>query len=191
MSQGQAVPPTGPDADARLAARLGRAEPEAEAELVARFRPGLVALFRVRTRDPEAAEELANDTLMAVFGAVRAGKLRENERLAGYVHGVARNLLNNFYRRRSSLPPSEPIEDHAARLPAADDAPGRERRAVVERAVAELEPVDRQVLSFILGEGLTAAEIALRLGVSPEAVRMRKSRALRRVTERIREWLRK
>src|SRR5262249_25097606 len=190
MGQGPQLSPQGPRDDALLAARVGRGDPVAESELVARFRPGLLAMLRFRTRDPEVAQELANDTLMAAVGALRSGKLRESERLAGFVHGIARNLLNHFFRRRASVPPLEPLEDHARLLQAPDDREVRERRAVVRQAIDQLEDVDRLVLALTLLEGLKPGEIALRIRLSPEAVRMRKSRALKRVAERVQEWLR-
>lgn len=166
-------------------------DPAAEDQLAARFRPGLVVMLRFRTRDPEAAQELANDTLMAVIQALRAGKLREQEHLAAFVHGTARNLMNNHFRRRTATPKVEALDAHAGRLAAADDRDQQERRALVRRAVDELEGLDRRVLALTLSEDLKPGEIAARVGLSAEAVRMRKSRALRRVTERVGEWLRK
>jgi DNA-directed RNA polymerase specialized sigma24 family protein len=47
------------------------------------------------------------------------------------------------------------------------------------------------VLTLTLVEDLKPGEIAAQVGLSAEAVRMRKSRALRRVTELVGQWLRK
>jgi RNA polymerase sigma factor (sigma-70 family) len=190
MGQGPLVSPQAFRDDALLAARVGRGEPEAESELVARFRPGLLTMLRFRTRDPDTAQELASDTLMAAVAALRSGKLRESERLAGFIHGIARNLLNNFFRRKAAAPPLEPLDDHSDQLQAPDESEAEERRAVVRRAIDQLEELDRRVLSLTLLEGLKPGEIALRIRLSPEVVRMRKSRALRRVAERVQEWLR-
>lgn len=170
--------------------RLGDAT--AEAELATRFRPGLLVMLHFRTRDRGVAEELTHDALMAVLEALRAGKLREPERLGAFVHGTARNLMNNHFRRQGAAPRLEPLDAHVERLPApADDRDGRERRALVRRAIDELEGQDRRVLTLTLVEDLKPSEIASRLGLSPEAVRMRKSRALRRLAERVGVLLRK
>jgi RNA polymerase sigma factor (sigma-70 family) len=172
-----------------LAARIEAGEPGAEDELVRQFRPGLVAVMRARTRDLQAAPELAHDTLMAVIAALRGGKLREAERLAGFVHGVARNVLASHFRRRAGEPATVPLDPD---LPGAQpaDAAERERREVLRRAVDELGPLDRQVLDLSLVHGLGPGEIAKRLGLSPEAVRMRKMRAVRRAADLVRERLR-
>lgn len=174
---------------AGLAARVQARERAAEDELVQRFRPGLLAVMRARTRDSQAAPELAHDTLLAVIAALREGKLRDPERLAGFVHGVARNVLASHFRSRAREPVTVPLDADLS-APRADDAEERERRQIVLRAVDELAPLDREVLDLSLVHGLRPGEIARRLGLSPEAVRMRKMRAVRRASELVREWLR-
>src|SRR5690349_15050441 len=94
-----------------LVTRVQARDAAAEEELVLRFRPGLLAIFRARTRDPEVARELAQDTLLAVIAAIREEKVREPERLAGFVHGVARNVLAGHFRKRASEPPTVAIDD--------------------------------------------------------------------------------
>jgi RNA polymerase sigma-70 factor, ECF subfamily len=172
-----------------LAARIQAGEPGAEDELVRQFRPGLVAVMRARTRDPQIAPELAHDTLMAVIAALREGKLRDEERLAGFVHGVARNVLASHFRRRSGEPITVELDPDLP-LPQPRDAEERERRELALRAIDELGPLDRQVLELSLVHGLAPAEIARRLDLSPEAVRMRKMRAVRRAAELVGDWLR-
>jgi RNA polymerase sigma-70 factor, ECF subfamily len=172
-----------------LAARVQAGEPGAEDELVRQFRPGLVAVMRARTRDPQLAPELAHDTLMAVIAALREGKLREEERLAGFVHGVARNILASHFRRRAGEPATVELDPDLP-LPQPRDAEERERRELALRAIDELGPLDRQVLELSLLHGLRPGEIARRLDLSPEAVRMRKMRAVRRAAELVGDWLR-
>jgi RNA polymerase sigma-70 factor (ECF subfamily) len=160
-----------------------------EEELIRRFRPGLVAVLRARTRDPEAASELANDTLLAVIAAAREGRLREPERLAGFVHGIARNVLASHFRGRKREPSTVALEtDYAA--PASNDAQQGERWQLALRAVAALPTDDREVLELSLVHGLAPSEIALRLGLTADTVRMRKMRATRRASEIVQEWLR-
>jgi DNA-directed RNA polymerase specialized sigma24 family protein len=52
--------------------------------------------------------------------------------------------------------------------------------------MASLEPSDRRVLLLTLVENLRPREIARRLRVSPEVVRTRKTRALRRFIDCVR-----
>ena len=174
---------------AALAAALQAGGSAGEEELIRRFRPGLVAMMRARTRDAEVAPELAHDTLLAVIAAVREGRLREAERLAGFVHGIARNVLASHFRRRGTQPTTVSLEtDWPARAPV--DGDERERWAMALRAIEQLPPVDREVLELSLVQGLAPQEIASRLGLTADTVRMRKMRATRRAAELVQEWLR-
>ena len=58
----------------------------------------------VRLRDAETARELTQDAMLAVWRGVRDGQLRNPERLAAFVHGVARNILNNYIRAHAGQP---------------------------------------------------------------------------------------
>ena len=60
-------------------------------------------------------------------------------------------------------------------------AEDQQRAQLVRRAVSELESDDRRILMLTLVEGLTPGEIASRLRLSPEVVRQRKSRAIKKV----------
>ena len=53
-----------------------------------------------RTRDADLARDLTQESLIAVLLAARKGQIRDLERVAGFVCGVARNIINN-HRRRS------------------------------------------------------------------------------------------
>lgn len=172
-----------------LAARIQAGDPGAEDDLVRQFRPGLLAVMRARTRDAQAAPELAHDTLMAVIAALREGKLRDEARLAGFVHGVARNILASHFRRRAGEPPTVELDPELS-LGQPRDSEERERRELALRAIDELGPLDRQVLELSLVHGLQPGEIARRLDLTPEAVRMRKMRAVRRAAELVEGWLR-
>jgi RNA polymerase sigma-70 factor (ECF subfamily) len=59
----------------------------------------------------------------------------------------------------------------------------QERLGMVERAIAELDPLDREVLALRHFEELTNAEVAEELGVSGKAASIRYVRALRRLKD--------
>ncbi len=176
------------DDDARIAERIANGDADAEAELVRRFRPGLLAVLRFRTRDPELAQDLTQEVLISAIRSLRDGRLRQGERLAGYLHAIARNHLASHGRREARRPRALPLE-HAGDLAGPDEARARENRQLAAQALAGVEPLDRQILELALVECLKPAEIAARLGLTPEAVGMRRLRALRRAASRMRESL--
>ena len=78
--------------DAELAGRVRGGDRVAEAELFRRLAPR-VRLYGLRhLRDPAAADDLVQDVLLMTFDSLRAGKVREDERLASYVLGTCRRM---------------------------------------------------------------------------------------------------
>jgi RNA polymerase sigma-70 factor (ECF subfamily) len=166
-----------------LSLRLVRRDRAAEEEFVRRFSGRLMAMAVTRTRDPEAAREIVDDVLMATITALRRGTVQDTQRLGAFVHGTAVNLINNHLRSRGRQPRGEPLTDE---LPGRDGAESQEREAdlrLLRRCVLELPERDRDILTHILVNGLGPDEIARRLGMSAEAVRQRKSRALKQLKD--------
>jgi RNA polymerase sigma factor (sigma-70 family) len=167
---------------AALAERIRAGDPAAEEELVRTFGQRVFLMALVRTRDAESARDLRQDALLAALGALRKGQLREADKLAAFVYGTARNIINNHLRARAQAPASESIDpDTLVAATASDDLEAAERITQVRDAIAGLEPGDRSILRMTLAEGLTPSEIATRLRLTSELVRQRKSRAVRKV----------
>ena len=84
--------------DAELAGRVRGGDRAAEAELFRRLAPR-VRLYGLRhLRDPAAADDLVQDVLLMTFDSLRAGKVREDERLASYVLGTCRRMAIGLAR---------------------------------------------------------------------------------------------
>lgn len=156
---------------------------QSEDALIRRFIEPVFLMAFVRTRDREAARDLAQETMLAVIRNLRNGRLLDPDKLPNYVSGTARNLINNYVRTRRRRPESGPPSEE---IPVPDCEPEvaeSERRFLARRALAQLRPEDRLILLLTLVDDLTPAEIAQRLGLSAEVVRKRKSRAVERVRE--------
>ena len=164
-------------------------DPTAEDQIVRTFGPRINVMALVRTRDPDAAQDLTQSALVQILQALRKGQLRDRQKLPAFVYGTARNVINYYLRARSQTPRSEPLggdtgaEDEVQLL----DLERAERLTLVRRAVARLEPGDRRVLMMTLVDGWEPTVIAARLGLSAEVIRQRKSRAIKRVIEVIKD----
>jgi len=164
-----------------LVERLKAREADAEAELVRLFTGPLRLMMSARTRDEEAARDLAQEALLHALVAIRDDRLREPDRLAAFIFGIGRNVVNNHLRRRRDAPREVPLDLDMAGLSTQEDREEEQRRELAVRALAVLGTVERQILSLTLGDGLKPGAIATRLGITAEVVRTRKSRALKRV----------
>ena len=168
-----------------LAERIRQGETSAETELVCEFTRRIFVMAVVRTHDREAARELVQDVLMAVIGALRKGQLQDTDKLAAFVHGTARNLINNRLRLESQRPPLEPLSDDLTQASLTEQLEDAERLRLVHKALERLGQEDRKILWMTLVEGRKPGEIAAALGLTSEVVRTRKVRARRKVADLI------
>jgi RNA polymerase sigma-70 factor (ECF subfamily) len=169
-----------------LAERILAGDREAEAELVEHFGPRIFAILCARTQDREASRDLLHDALIGILKAVRRGELREAGKLPAFIASVARNIAHTHLRGRARARLSEPIDGDIISPGRGDPVDEAERQALVQRALLQLDGTDREILTRILTEGQKLTAIARSLGMSQEAVRQRKSRALRKVAEFVR-----
>jgi RNA polymerase sigma factor (sigma-70 family) len=175
-----------------LAHRVREGDSSAEEELSAHFHPRILAMATVRLRDPETAREIAQESLLAVLMALRSGKLRDAEKLPGFITGTVRNLINNHFRTLRVQPESIALDpDAPSCVNLAAEIELQEQRRIVRDALAHIDNRDRVILLLTLVDGMNPREIALRVGLSPENVRTRKMRATRQVTEALQKLLRK
>jgi RNA polymerase sigma factor (sigma-70 family) len=170
-----------------LGERIRQGDASAETELVAEFTQRIFVMSVVRTHDREAARELVQDVLMAVIVALRKGQLQDADKLAAFVHGTARNLINNRLRNESQRPQMEPLPDDLAQGGLARQLDDAERVRLVHEALERLGQEDRRILWMTLVEGHKPGEIAARLGLTSEVVRTRKLRAVKKVAALIRK----
>jgi RNA polymerase sigma factor (sigma-70 family) len=169
----------------KLPERICQGDASAETELVREFTRRIFVMAVVRTHDREAARELVQDVLMAVIVAVRKGQLQDADKLPAFVHGTARNLINNRLRKESQQPQMEPLPEDLAQSSLAQQHEDEERKTLVHNALERLGPEDRSILSMTLVEGRKPGEIAAALGLTSEVVRTRKMRAVKKVADLI------
>lgn len=153
---------------------------------LARFRERLTLFAARRTRNWAEAEDVAQETLKRGFEALLANKLRDPAALPAFLFATARHVCQQRDRAAGRA------QRALTRFGATADGPSensleslivRERVARVRTTLEELDAADREILSLTYGQGLRADEIARRLGTTPGNVRVRRHRALKRLTE--------
>lgn len=156
--------------------------------------PATIAFFRARLagRRTENVEDLAQDTMVAALGALSDPGSVEIQDPASYVLGIARRKLADLIRddyRRPTVPLLVRSDETIKAMILAASAEHRlvEREDVVRLAAAmqDLHPQDRQVLRLRYIDGLGNAEVAARVGLSPDET----SRVRYRALEKLRKLL--
>lgn len=169
--------------DAELACRIASGtDPEAEAELFHRLAPR-VRLYGLRhLRDEHASEDLAQQVLITTLEALRAGRLREPEKLASFVLGTCRMMVLDL--RRGAQRKQRLLEQFGPDLPApVRPAMPRLDHEQLTRCVQNLRERERTVVVMTFYDEQTGADVASFLGVSEANVRVIRHRAIHQLRE--------
>ena len=94
------APPTAVD-PAELARRIGAGDRQAEGLLVQTYQRPLLEILRHRTRDPELALDLLQDTLAIIIERLRGEGLENPEKLVPFMHRTAHNLVIAHFRKET------------------------------------------------------------------------------------------
>ena len=174
------VKPTDDETLTGLVRRARRGETGAFEVLARRHLRAAYATALALLGRPEDAEDVAQDALLAAFE--RLEDCREPERFSGWLLQIVRNrALNALEKRRVRTPAGGGVE--ADTLPAPPMSVGEgELREQLLAGLAQLGPVQREVLLLHDLQGWTHGEIAEAVGVSEEMSRqhlMQARRAMR------------
>jgi RNA polymerase sigma-70 factor (ECF subfamily) len=142
--------------------------------------PRLVAYALGRTGCPGLAEDIAQESLMALIQRWRqAGPPDSPE---AYVFAIAKRRAGRANARRSLFAPLESVLGVASRTIGVDSA--YEQRSELDHvltAVRKLSRTDREVLLLSAAGELTSREIATVTGITAAAVKMRLHRGRQRL----------
>ena len=153
----------------------------------------LPAVYRFGVKmcgDPEDAKDVVQDTLLAAARGLH--EFRGASSVSTWLFAIARSFCLKKRRERVGAP-TEIVSldaDEARALAAGEKAPDeaageRLLASALDAAIAELEPMYREVLVLRDVEGLTAPEVAEVLGLGVDAVKSRLHRARVMVRERL------
>ena len=171
-----------PDDDQDLLDRARAGQPEALEKLLERHQAQIYRFGMKMCRDPEDAKDVLQDTLLSVARNVR--DFRGGSSISTWLYTVARSFCVKK-RRKSKFAPKEvaaSLDSAAEQIAdpgrAADETmASRQVERALGEAIAELEPMYREVLLLRDVEGLTAPEVARVTGASVQAVKSRLHRA--------------
>jgi len=150
--------------DAELIGRSLAGDGEAFMEVICRHE-GAVGAYLVRRAGREAAEDLLGDVWVAAFESRRSYD-RSFPEARPWLYGVALNRLRRYWRSR---PDEDLMPDMTSMTNGWDPWPEVDARvdtqAVLRVALAKLKPEEREVLTLVAWEDLTAADAARALGM--------------------------
>lgn len=164
-------------ADDPLRQALAEGREEAFAALYDQFAPSLFRVAVNLTGSPHDAEDAVQEVFVGVVRARR--QMRNVENLRAYLFAALRHAALRLAsaRRERSLSPEELLCLSAPQT----KGPDSEQSLCLERALQRLPAEQREVIALKIDGGLTFAEIAVVLGISPNTAASRYRYALEKL----------
>ena len=169
--------------DSELVLQIGAGnDPEAEAELFRRMAPR-IRLYGLRhLRDEQAAQDLAQQVLITTLEALRAGRLREPEKLASFVLGTCR--MTELDLRRGAQRKERLLEQFGrAQLAPVQSLMPQLDHEQLTRCMQRLKERERAAVVMTFYDEKTGADVASFLGVSEANLRVIRHRAIHQLRD--------
>ena len=164
--------PTTGVSDERLMLAFSQGSQDAFTQLFSRYQRPIYGFFRRRVAEPAHAEELTQETFLALLRA--AARYQPRALFRTYLYAIGFKILR-VHRRKAAFRATFFGQRNSAPDPSKRDA--TESGLWVRRAVEKLERIDREVLMLREFEQLSYAEIADLLQLPLNTVRSRLFRA--------------
>src|SRR5271166_463331 len=164
--------PGAESSDEQLMIAFSRGSNDAFTELFARYKQPIFGFFWRRVADRAQAEELAQETFVAVIRA--APRYEQSARFRTYLYAIALKILR-AYRRKAAFRATFLGSPPEYAEPAAES--GVVTQLFMREALRKLEDMDREILLQREFEQLNYAEIAELLNLPVNTIRSRLFRA--------------
>ena len=180
MTQDQAPAST----DTQIVSDIHNGRTQAEAELYQKYQAKVYYLALRESRSTHDAEDVRAETFLRVLQAIRSSELRSPSALPAFVLGTTRNVLYELFSRRRRAGKTTDPEVAGLSLPSHEKLfLDSEVQQAIQQTIRRLKPRERDMLRMHFYEELPVDEIARRIGVARERVRLVKSRALQHFRE--------
>jgi RNA polymerase sigma-70 factor (ECF subfamily) len=158
--------------DEELMLEFSQGHSEAFGELFQRYRQPIYGFFRRRVPDSARAEDLAQDTFLAVVRS--AARYQPKALFRTYLYAIGLNVLRRERRRAAIRNFFLGVQGDSAYATARD---GAEAELLLRQALGKLDATGREILMLREYEQLRYSEIADVLGIPVNTVRSRLFRA--------------
>ena len=178
------------DEDEAELVSAAQAQPSAFALLYQRYLPRVYHYVRARLETDDEAADLTQQIFLQALEALPGYRPRGAPFVA-WLFQIARHAVIDRHRRRKTIVSWDalPVAFHTPT--GYQDLDARlvhhERLAQLNTLLAELDPVQRELLALRFAAGLSAPQIALVVGRSPAAVKKQLTRLLHSLKEQYHE----
>jgi RNA polymerase sigma-70 factor (ECF subfamily) len=176
----------GDDSDRELIERWKAGDSRAATSLVGRHADAL-ARFAASSGEREEIEELVQDTFVRAFASIDS--FRGESSFRTWLFTIERRLMLDRRRAERRRPTTVPVQpsDASTEYDALDALMAEEAESKVRRAVDVLSPMQREVFTLRIEQGMSYRDIAVIVGTTEGAARVHYHNAMRAVKEAVSE----
>ena len=175
--------------DDQLLTKAKQLDPEALEALHQQFYEPVARYIRFKVSDRQTTEDLSGEVFVRVLEALKRDKAwRESPQ--GWVMGIARNVVADYYRKRERLTEVKLEADVTATQEAnpSQVALLGERKQRLMQAIQQLTDDQRDVILMRFMEGINIEGVAQAINKTPGAVKGLQYRALRALAELMQDF---
>ena len=165
------------DSEILIVARIAAGDQHALVELYGRYQRPLYSYLRLRTNDDQLAEEVLQDTLLAVWTG--AHRFRAQSSVRSWLYAIARRQAHNALRRVRPHPQDELAlrSMHGSESRPEETAIVKEGLEDLVAAIRQLSPVLSETLMLVTVYELSYEEAGMVLEIPIGTVKSRLSKA--------------
>ncbi|MGH7976458.1 MAG: RNA polymerase sigma factor [Limisphaerales bacterium] len=175
--------------DANLVSESLSGNRDAFGQIVSRYQSLVCSLAYSATGNLNASEDLAQETFLTAWRQL--ADLREHEKLRAWLCGIARNLINNSFRKQGREPShrAEPLEEisesHSLEPLPTERAISNEEAAILWRTLEKIPEIYREPLVLFYREHQSIETVAANLELTEDNVKQRLSRGRKLLQEQV------
>lgn len=174
--------------DAELVSRSLSGDRNAFGEIVARYQSLVCSLAYSATGSLSQSEDLAQDTFLTAWKQLAA--LREPAKLKSWLCGIARNIINDSFRKQGREPvyraeTLENVDEPSKEKAPVDVAISKEEEAILWRSLESVPLLYREPLILFYREGQSVERVAAALEISEDNAKQRLSRGRKLLQDQV------
>lgn len=170
------------DKEKELLSRITLGDKEAFGELYDFYAPRVFRFIRLKVGSNSLAEDLSSESFLRIWEYLQKESAEIEESFQALLYKIARNLISDFYKRKSSsreILMDENFQEFFENQPARDEIASKEEAEYIHRALMDIKEEYQNVIIWYYIDGLSVPEIAKLMDKSQGAIRVLIHRALK------------
>jgi len=175
------------DKEKELLSRMSSGDKEAFGQLYDFYAPKIFRFVRLKVGSQAMAEDLTSESFLRIWEYLQREEKEIEESFQALLYKIARNLVADFYKRKSSQEVllDDNFKDFLLNQPAKDEIASKEQVDEVRKALLVIKEDYQNVIIWYYIDELSVPEIAKIMDKSQGAIRVLIHRALKALKQHL------